>query len=269
MARTFDQVLADVNAQSDPQRQLILNQISSLPGQQAAEEQSLSAQKDQAYTDILNGARRRGLGFAGIPLGEQAQYNATNYAPAVAKLKQSYVNNKTSLESALNDIGSQNYMTAQNIYNQDRQFEEQQRQFNEQLAESRRQAQAAASANAGSYLSGLGAAQNSTPAGASMAQRASGGGFNFTNAYGNAISAAQYAATKGIPFRTLLQQMANAGDNGAKTLLGFVGNDYGYDPKKIGNNGNLYNAFVWGTGKSYNAPPTTYSTNQGIRVPNF
>jgi hypothetical protein len=81
MARTFDQVLAEVTAKSDPQRQLVLGQIADLPTQQIAEESSLAAKKDLAYDDILSGARRRGLGFAGIPLGEQAKYNATAYGP--------------------------------------------------------------------------------------------------------------------------------------------------------------------------------------------
>ena len=153
MARSFEQVLAEVSKQSDPQRQAVLNQITQLPTQQAADESALAAKKDQAYSDILDGARRRGLGFAGIPLGEQAKYNATDYAPAVANLKSSYVGRKSTLESALADIGKQDYSSAYNIFNTDRQFEEQQRQFNEQLAEQRRQA-AAASANVGQYFGG-------------------------------------------------------------------------------------------------------------------
>lgn len=87
--------------------------------------------------------------------------------------------------------------------------------------------------------------------GPSMAQKSNGGGFAFTN-NGQAISAAQYAKLTNTPFRTLLQQMSNKGDSGAKQALNFVGNDFGYDPTKInnGNNASLYNALVWGTGKS-------------------
>jgi hypothetical protein len=136
MARSIDQVLAEVTARSDPQRQLVLNQISQLPTQQAADEASLAAKKDQAYEDILGGARRRGLGFSGIPLGEQAKYNATDYAPAVANLKSTYGGRKATLESALTDIGKNDYSTAYDIFNQDRAFEEGQRQFNAQHAAS-------------------------------------------------------------------------------------------------------------------------------------
>lgn len=134
MSRTFDQVLADVTAQSDPQRQTVLNQIADLPNQQAAQTSAINAQKDQAYNDILSGARQRGLGFSGIPLGDQEKYAATTYAPALANLATSFNNQKGTLESALAGIGQNDYATANDIFNQDRNFEEQQRQFNENLA---------------------------------------------------------------------------------------------------------------------------------------
>lgn len=86
---------------------------------------------------------------------------------------------------------------------------------------------------------------------ATMAKR-SDGGFNFTDSVGQAISAAQYAKSKGIAFRDLLSEMAKQGDQGAKTALGFVGNDFGYDPRKlssvVSSPGliNLYKSLVWG-----------------------
>src|SRR6185295_1910646 len=120
MARSFKDVLAEVTAQSDPQKNIVLNQISQLPTQQAADESSLDAKKNQAFDDILGGARQRGLGFSGIPLGEQAKYTATDYAPALANLKSTYGTRQASLESALADIGKSNYATANDIFNQDR-----------------------------------------------------------------------------------------------------------------------------------------------------
>ena len=45
--------------------------------------------------------------------------------------------------------------------------------------------------------------------------------------------------------------MAGQGDAGAKQALGFVGNDFGYNPSAIGNQGDLYNALTWGTGKQF------------------
>jgi ribosomal protein L16 Arg81 hydroxylase len=157
MARSFDQVLADVTARSDPQRQTVLSQIADLPNQQAAQTSAIGAQKDQAYSDITDDARRRGLGFSGIPLGEQAKYAATTYAPALANLASSFNNQKGTLESALSQIGQNDYSTANDIFNQERNFEEQQRQFNENLAFQKQQAaqQAAAARASNAALSSL------------------------------------------------------------------------------------------------------------------
>lgn len=247
MARSFQDVLAEVTAQSDPQRNIVLNQISQLPTQQAAEETSLNAQKDQAYQDITDSARRRGLGFSGIPLSEQAKYNATDYAPALANLKSTYSNRRSTLDSALADIGKQDYSTAYDIYNQDRNFEEQQRQFNENLAFQR--AQLAAQNASNSSLAGLLGGGGSSSAPTAQLQQRADKGFNFQDASGRSISAAQYAQLKGIPFRSLLQQMANAGDAGAKQALGYVGDDFGYNAGKVGSNqgvANLLNSLLWG-----------------------
>lgn len=138
------------------------------------------------------------------------------------------------------------------------------------------QAAVAAKASAGSGgLSGLfgtgtpaGGATSSKPQ-ASFAPKV-GGGFAFTAPNGQAISAAQYSQITGTPFVDLLKTMAAQGDAGAKTALGFVGNDYGYDPGKIGGNTALYNSLVWGTGHQYtgggsplNIPGLTVASNLG------
>ena len=249
-SRTLDQILADINAKTDPQRSLVLNQIADIPKQQAAEEAGLKAQEQQGYTDILDGARRRGLGFSGIPLGEQAQYHASQYLPAVAKLKTSFNDRQNTLQGTLASLDANNYAQANDIYNQERNFAEQQRQFDLNYALQKQSA--AGSAGSGSALASLfgGSAASATPAAAKLVQRAD-KGFNFTDGAGQSISAAQYAQLKGIPFRDLLTDLAKAGDKGAQQALGFVGNDLGYDPSKIGNLGSLYNALVWGTGRSF------------------
>lgn len=244
MARSLDQVLAEVTARSDPQRQIVLNQVSQLPAQQKAEESSLEAKKNQAYDDILGGARRRGLGFSGIPLSEQAQYNATEYAPAVANLKSSYSNRRSTLEAALADIGKNDYMSAQDIFNQDRSFEEQQRQFNEQLAESRRQA-AKATAAVPSPTFGGGA-----PAPQAQMARKQNGGFAFADANGQPMSAARYAQTTGQPIGSVLYAMGQQGDKYAQQLYNQLRND-----PKFGKGNAQYDAQIkaayspifWGT----------------------
>jgi hypothetical protein len=88
-----------------------------------------------------------------------------------------------------------------------------------------------------------------------MMQR-QGGGYNFT--YGNqAISAARYSQLTNTPFRSVLQTMATSGDTGAQTALGFVGNDFGYDPTKAASyqNSGTYNALTWGV-QGVNAAPS-------------
>lgn len=111
---------------------------------------------------------------------------------------------------------------------------EQKRQFDAQIAESRRAGGGGGSGGGGgaldlaSLLGGGGGAAGAP----SMSQR-QGGGFNFTNADGGAVSAATYAALTKTPFRTVLQNMANKGDNNAKVALAFVGNDFGINKAKV------------------------------------
>lgn len=145
-SRSIDQILQEVTSKSDPQRQLIMKQVADIPRQIQAEEQGLEAKRLQANEDILTGSRRRGLGFSGIPVGEQAKYAAQEYAPAVARLRTAGQDRRSTLEAALADIGRSDYTTAQDIYSNERSFLEQQRQFNEQMALQRENAARTAAA---------------------------------------------------------------------------------------------------------------------------
>jgi hypothetical protein len=147
MARTLDTILSELNQRSDPQKNTILNQISAIPKQIQAEEAGLQAQLNRANEGILASARRRGLGFSGIPVGEQAQYAATEFAPAMARMRGQFEQRRGTLEDALNQIGQNNYMNAQSIYGQERDFYENQRRWEAQMEmqrEADRRAQAAA-----------------------------------------------------------------------------------------------------------------------------
>lgn len=218
MARSFNDILAEVKAKSDPQRKIVLNQISSLPSQQKTEETSLAAKKDKAFDDIIGGARQRGLGFSGIPLGEQAEYAATEYAPAVANLKTSFGERRSTLESALADIGSQNYATAQDIFDRDRTFAESQRQFNENLRLQQQQARQAAASTFSPTLGSGTSAQGNSPR---LEQKAP-GSFAFYGANNKPITAAQYAKQSGTTLSDLLYDMAQSGDRGAADAYSLI-----------------------------------------------
>lgn len=269
-ARTLSQIIAELNPTYKPQIQSIKKQQSLIPQQTQAAESALNAKKDQAYEDILSGARRRGLGFAGIPLGEQARYAATDYAPALANLRTQAQQQAMSLQDAILGIRERRDTAALNIRESERA-----RRFQARQAAKDRRFQANQNAlsrassgggGGGGYIpmptvgSASGGGESNMSSGFGNASQRKGGGFNFTDNNGRAISAAVYAKANNIPFRSLLERMAKMGDKGAKQALGFVGNDFGYDPRKINAaRGSLYNNLVWGSGLRYNAP----KNNQG------
>ena len=149
MARTIDAIIKEVSSRSDPQRQTIMKQVADIPRQIQAETAGLEAKRLRANDDILGAARDRGVGFGGIPIGEQAQYAATEFAPALARLKTAGVDRRTSLESALSDIGSRDFANAQDIFRDERDFAENARRFQiqqDEAARSRAAASRAASA---------------------------------------------------------------------------------------------------------------------------
>lgn len=126
----------------------------------------------------------------------------------------------------------------QNVYNNLYQGEQaaaaqsyQQQQLAEQAREADESSKAASSSNLGSVLSSL--LGGSTSGGAQMQQRSSDSGFNFQDANGGATNAVGYSQAKDVPIRTLLQNMANSGDAGAKAALNYVGNDYGINIPKL------------------------------------
>lgn len=253
--RTLDQIISSLGSVYDPQVRSIQEQQAAVPGQITSQEQGLQAKQDTAFGDILGGARRRGLGFSGIPLQEQARYTADTYLPALANLRTAGVQQQQSLTDAINQINERRATQGQSIYQYETTLAEQQREFDAQQAA---QARAAAASNTfnPSYGDSALPAVVGNPKSASAIQRKD-GGFNYTDAGGRPISAAAYAAAKGIAFRDLLAQAAKAGDKGSQTALGFVGNDFGYDPRKITNPAlaSLYNSLVWGTGKSASVKP--------------
>lgn len=154
--RTLQDIIASLNSVYQPQVDLYRQQQSQIPQQAQAQEDALGAKKDQAFGDILSGARQRGLGFSGIPLGEQAKYVSTDYLPAVANLRTASTNQATSLEQAILQLQQQQNTQAQDIYQTEQNRAEQARQFDMQ--------QRAAAQAATSYRNLFGGGQSSPSA---------------------------------------------------------------------------------------------------------
>lgn len=235
-------MLADIMKESDsyyqPKKDLYNQQLSQTDPQQQAEVQGLQQQQQDSFSQIRDQAQRRGLFFSGIPLAEQAKYTATQFLPAVANLQGKYAQQRFGLQNALADLGSQQYKDAMDI-----QQHQKDQEFQAQQAELSRQASAAGS---GSFNFG-GGGDAVTPTATTGVLGATGTsnnlrlrvpgdvsqGFAFTDASGNAINALQYSQMHQVPFYQLLQQMASAGDPGAKAGLSFIGNNGNADPTKI------------------------------------
>lgn len=167
MARSFDQIYAELGSAYDPSAQLVQQQINAIPASTDALVKQAEAKKDQAFDQILGGARRRGMGFSGIPLQEQAVYASTEFAPAIANVKSQAENRRVSLLEALNSMNRERRSQAQSIFDTEqnrafaeREFQEKIRQFNEQQAAARAAASGGAggggggSLGAGAYLGG-------------------------------------------------------------------------------------------------------------------
>lgn len=152
--RTLDQIISEIRGVYDPQINAVKTKQSLIPQAVQSEEKALGAKQEQAFGSILDGARRRGLGFSGIPVGEQAKYSATEYLPALTRLRQSGQEQAISLEEAIFGINErmQNQALGMRQYEQQRYDQEQARLRAE--AEARRQAAAASSANS-SWLNSL------------------------------------------------------------------------------------------------------------------
>lgn len=97
----------------------------------------------------------------------------------------------------------------------------------------------------------------------SMVQRA-GGGYNFTDANGNPISALTYAKQTGQTFRGVLASMT--GDSFAQAALQHAGNDAAYNPATVtADLAKNWSSLIWGNQVNLQTPQV-YRT-QGISMP--
>lgn len=248
--RSLNQIVKELNKTFNPQVESVRARQALIPQQLQAEEAGLGAKQEQAFGNILSGARRRGLGFSGIPLGEQAQYTSTEYLPALARLRQSSREQSMSLEDAILGILERRDTLAQQVRQQEVSAAEQRRQFEANLKLERERLaaqQRAARAGGGggwSPVSGGGAG-----AASASFTRKSDGGFAFTNAKGQPISAAKYAQQTGSDIRDVLRQMGQQGDAYAAQLYNQLRNPVNFrDFQKRPNvYKQMYSPIFWGT----------------------
>lgn len=256
MARSLDQIVAELDTTYNPQIQSIEARRNLIDPQIAEEEKGLGAKQTQAFDDILGGARRRGLGFAGIPLADQAKYTSTEFLPALARLRQQGNEQKLSLQDAILGIRERRDTLAQQLRQQEQDREEQQRQFNldyelkkQQMAEASRASGGGGGGGGGGFSpSYSGGGGGGAPAGPSVQQRKD-GKFNFQGADGKPISAAQYAAQTGQDIRSILKMMGSAGDKYAAQVYNQLRADIGFgkDPARTAYAKKTYAPLFWGT----------------------
>jgi hypothetical protein len=246
LAKSLDEILQEIDAGYNPQRQAIQTRLDALPVQADAEIAGLNATKDQAFSDILGGARDRGMGFSGVPLAEQSRYTASTFLPAVARVRQSQNESRQSLFDALNNINLDKTKFGQSLYQAGLDREEQQRQFNAQLEAQRR---AAAQQNAtfgGLFDPKAGTTQSPLSLqGATLknAQAGGAGGYNFSFG-GRPISAVGFAGVNNLNPADVLYSMANSGDTYAATAYKEIVNNGGKITPQLAQK---YSSLFWGT----------------------
>lgn len=172
-SKTLSQINKELGSIYDPYYKNIQQRKSLIPEAIKSEEAALGARQEQAFGEILGGARRRGLGFSGIPLSEQAKYTSTEYLPALARLRQSGREQEMSLEEALLGLNRDRRTQAQSIFEANRnydlanrQHQESIRQFNEQMRAAAQERARAAAASAASFTPSFGGTGGGATAGA-------------------------------------------------------------------------------------------------------
>jgi len=107
MPPTYEQAYAQLGSTYDPQVASVNQQIAGLQPLQDAQQAGLDQAKVNAFRDITNSANQKGVLFSGFTPDQQAQYVGTKYLPAVANLKQTFTNQRTSLLDKINAINAQ------------------------------------------------------------------------------------------------------------------------------------------------------------------
>lgn len=112
---TYQDAYNQLGSVYDPQTSSVNTQLAGLQPLQDAQQSGLDQAKVNAFRDITQGANAKGVMFSGVPIDQQAQYVGTKYLPAVANLKQTFANQRTTLLDKINQINAQRANQAQGI----------------------------------------------------------------------------------------------------------------------------------------------------------
>lgn len=129
MARSIDQITAELNSVYNPQIEQVNKQLAELPAYYQAQTEGLNVAKDNTFRDITGQASARGMVYSGMPIQEQARYTGEKYLPALAQLQQQKNEKTYGFQSQLTDIYGKRLSQAQALQQQELDREEQARQF--------------------------------------------------------------------------------------------------------------------------------------------
>lgn len=244
MARTLDQIITELNASYQPQKDQFSSAIQTVDPQMQAEEQGLQAAKTDAFSQIDQQANRRGLFYGGMPIAEEQRYTGQNFLPSLANMRAKYAQQKFDLVNALNKVTTDEYSQAEGIHQNELDTEEKAREFDRQLAAQQAAARAAAGAGGSASPSfsfgGAGGAPTTAAPARAGAAPASSGAVDKNRAYAavtqliatkntglinNTISAIQQSAARGNAYdqyklQLLSSMLGKAGANGTTSNLG-------------------------------------------------
>ena len=216
MARTIEQVMAELETAYAPQKQAVQQRMDQLPGYYQAQREGTETAKSNAFQDITRQANARGMVYSGAPIQEQQRYVGERYLPALAQLSGQEGEQRYGLQQALGQLGTQQLTYAQQIRQKEMELDEARRQFDAQLAAQREAEARAAAASAKSAAAGSGGISLGSLGGGNTQQQA-------------ATAAAPSAPTRSQDLRDMLISLKRTGLNYGQAASQFEGR-YGKIP---------------------------------------
>ena len=119
VVRDLNQLVSEYGRSVEPQKQLIDTDIANNEKSGQAQIEGLGAAKDRAFGKITQAAQNKGMLFSGFAPDAQAEYTASTYLPALAKLQAAIANTRTSLLGKKADIDKNVYDKAFNTRESD------------------------------------------------------------------------------------------------------------------------------------------------------